>query len=256
MIALYAGGIMENGLLALVAMASVLCNANEYHHANLGPEAFVLRTKGWYQDNSFQKRARLGGVNASYEYLEPSSFYVGADWKYCIGSMLVKQQKPFLPFMTRQYRTRRDFEMRFKSVEGRVGYNFLVYRDFMVTPYVGWGSRTYRARSKDAGRRLRMEMSYIYMTQGLRTEYILGERMRMGVCLKNHCAMTGVSKSNAYYQYLNPLNGGIEVSFPCSLRCNGTSESYVFRFEPYFRKDNINNAEVTMGATLKLSCDF
>ncbi len=244
---------MENGLLALVAMSCVFCNASEYHRVNLGPEAFVIRTKDWYMDNSFTKTAKFGGINASYEYVEPSAFYVGADWKYCIGSMSVNQQKPFLP---RQYRTHRDFETKFRSLEGRLGYNFLVYRDLMVTPYMGWGSRAYRARSKDAGRPVKMGMSYVYMTQGLKTEFIWSDRTRFGVNLKNYCTMTGESKSNAYYNYLNPLNGGVEISFPYSLRCNGTSESYVFKVEPYLRKDNINNAEVTMGATLKLSCDF
>jgi hypothetical protein len=247
------GELMDTGLLALVAMASVLCNANEYHHVNLGPEAFVIKTKGWYMDNSFRKNAALAGINASYEYLQPSTFYVGADWKYCVGSMNVQQAKPFLP---RQYRATRDFEMAFRALEGRVGYNFLVYRDFMFTPYMGFGTRAFRARANDTGSPIRMGMSCVYMTQGLRTEYILSDRMRMGVCLKSYATMTGESKSNAYYNYLNPMNSGIEISFPFSLRCNGASESYVFKVEPYFRKDNINNAEVTMGATLKLSCDF
>ena len=244
---------MDNGLLALAAMSAVLCNASEYHRVNFGPEAFVLRTKGWYMDNSFRKTAKFGGINASYEYIEPGAFYVGADWKYCIGSMSVNQQRPFFPC---QYRTHRDFETRFRSLEGRVGYNFLAHQNFMVTPFLGWGSRVYRARSKDAGRPIKMGMSYVYMTTGLRTEYILSDRMRLGVCFKNYCTMTGESKSNAYYNYLNALNGGFEMSFPYSMRCNGTSESYVFKIEPYFRKDNINNAELTMGATLKLSCDF
>ena len=244
---------MDTGILAMFAMASVLCNANDYHHLTVGPEACIIYEQDRHLGSGHRKNMWMAGANISYEYLEPVNFYFGAEAKYMVGSMTVSDM---FYYPVKRYELERQFDTVHKSLEARVGFNFLGYRDFMITPYIGAGDKYTRAISSDKDLRMRMSRETLYVVHGVRAEYIFSKSVHFGVNFRQYAPMRGSSRSSVVPSYLNPLAGGHEISFPWAFKLHGNEESFVLKFEPYFRKDNVNSTELTIGSTLQISCDF
>ena len=222
-------------------------------HLSLGTEHFCIRSREKAFPYSSSVNAYFAGVNFKYEYLEPKTFYAGFDGQYCLGSLVGTSSRIFPGKISY---VRNKLGMVHKELEGRLGYNVQMGDDFLVSPYIGVGRRTVRMKNVSKSNPERIRTGCTYLATGFRSEYSLSETVTFGVNFKRFYAMAGEVVSNTPHLYLTPINYGHEISFPWEVTFNGSGESFEVRLEPYFRKDNANSDELTIGTSLQISCDF
>lgn len=216
------------------------------HTISVGPDLFWMH----YNFPHLKSNGFYGGLQATYDYVQPNSIYFGAEGLYALGRTTNEYQRWG---GIDQFKD----DSKFAHLEGRIGYTFLPKVDLQIVPFVGLGwyyNHNHSTNHPDFRfEELSLTENIAYYAAGLRMMKTFNRSFDFGVNLKGmesflvreNYEVTGSSYSYQYHhQWRNRF--GYEIGLPCVFH-PGKSKNWNIQLEPYFLELPSGGREFILG---------